>query len=47
MANIGRIQRGYSSTYFQMDIRIIKIIGCELRRLYLGITVGKRMTASS
>jgi hypothetical protein len=45
MANIGRTERIYSSTYFQIEIRRIKIIGCELRRLYLGVTVGKRMAA--
>jgi len=47
MANKGRNERRYSSTYFQIEIGGIKIIGCELRPLYLGITVGKRMTASS
>jgi len=38
----GRIERRYSSTYFQIEIRRIKIIGCELCPLYLGITVRKR-----
>jgi len=46
MANIGRIERRYDSTYFQIEIRRIKIIDSELRRLNLGITVGKMMAAS-
>jgi len=46
MANIARIERRYSSTYSQIEIRRIKVIGCELRQLYLGISVGKRTAAS-